>query len=202
MLGHEERWLMLAPSYKQYGMSLIEVLVAFAIVAILSTFGYGTFANWVQNQQIRTAAEAILNGMQITRAEAVKRNNTARMVLCNVPNSSWEVLASSAAAPQPAASPACTGSTAAAGEERVQDRSTQEGSRNAVVTVTPAGATTITFNGLGRVANNADGSAAITQVDVSNARGTRPLRITITTGGSVRMCDPSLDPVSGDPRRC
>lgn len=193
---------MLTPAFKQAGLSLIELLIAFAIVGILSMLGFGSFTSWIQNQQTRTAAEAILNGMQITRAEAVKRNNTARIVLCNVPDSGWEILAASATAPVPAASLACPGSAATAGEERVQDRSSQEGSRNAVVAVTPAGATVLTFNGVGRVTNNAGGSASITQVDVSNPKGDRPLRITISTGGSIRMCDPSLDPVSGDPRKC
>lgn len=190
------------PASKQAGLSLIELLIAFAIVGILSMLGFGSFSNWTQNQQTRTAAEAILNGMQIARAEAVKRNNTARIVLCNVPDSSWEILAASGTAPQPAASLACPGAVEVAGEERVQDRSSQEGSRNAVVVTTPGGATILTFNSVGRVTNNADGSASITQVDVSNPKGNRPLRVTISTGGSIRMCDPSLDPVAGDPRRC
>jgi len=141
--------------------------------------------------------------MQVARVEAVKRNGTARFVLCGLPAASWEILAASATAPQPAVSTACgAGSNATAGEERVQERSGQEGSRNASVTVTPNGSTTVTFNGLGRVTTNFDGSVPITQVDVSNPKGDRPLRITVSVAGSLRMCDPSANLKAGDPRKC
>ena len=171
-----------------------------------------SFRQWVQNQQIRTAAESILNGIQLTRSSAVNNNGQARFVLCGVNNStsSWEVLAASATAPAPTASVACAGanpgSNAAAGDVRVQERSGQEGSNSAQVFVTPNGATTVTFNGFGRVVANADATASITQIDVQiaavNPAWSRPLRITIQAGGSLKMCDPSALLAATDPRHC
>ncbi len=187
---------------KQYGVSLIELMLAIVIVGLLTVFGIPSYSNWIQNQQIRTAAESIMNGIQLTRSEAVKNNGRARLVLCGLPASSWEIRATQAGAVADATvSPACQ-TTVPAGEVRVQERSSQEGSTRVQVTVTPNGASTLTFNGLGRVVSpNADGSAAITQIDLSIPTG-RALRITVGASGNARMCDPSALLAATDPRHC
>ncbi len=185
------------------GFSLIEVMVALVIVSLLFALAATSYSGWMQNQQIRNAAESVLNGIQVARSEAVKGNVRVRFVLCGLPSSSWEVLAAAPAAAAPAASLACgAGSNAAAGEIRVQERSAQEGSRLAQITVTPNGAATVTFGGAGRVEVNADGSARITQIDVSTPTGDRPLRITLGAAGNTRMCDPSPQLPATDPRHC
>ena len=191
---------------KQGGVTLIELMIAVVIVGVLLVLAAPSYSTWIQNQQIRTAAESILNGIQLTRNEAVKNNGRARFVLCGLPDSSWEVLAVSALAAAPAASLACgAGSNAVAGEVRVQERSSQEGSRLAQVIAldqASAVATTITFNSFGRVVANADASAPITQIDVSTPTGDRPLRVTVGAGGNTRMCDPSPLLSATDPRHC
>ena len=53
----------------------------------------------------------------------------------------------------------------------VQSRSPDEGSPNAVLTATPAGATTVTFAPLGNVVANAGGTPTATQFDFSNPAG-------------------------------
>lgn len=206
---------MLNLRHSQHGVTLIELMVGIVIVGILFVMGVPAYSGWIQNQQIRTATESILNGMQLTRSEAVKNNAQARIVLCNANSSpstsSWEVLAVSATAPAPTASVACAGanpgSNAAARDIRVQERSGLEGSKAAQITVTPNDATTVTFNSLGRVwtnaaGNNADGSAPITQIDVTTPTGSRPLRITVGRGGNIKMCDPSPLLAATDPRHC
>jgi len=77
-----------------------------------------------------------------------------------------------------------------------------------VVFVTPGGGTPsyVTFNSLGGVVSpNADGTAPITAIDICNpaitGANTRPLRVVVSPGGSVRMCDPKVtDPA--DARAC
>jgi type IV fimbrial biogenesis protein FimT len=196
---------------KQRGVSLIELMVGISIFGILFMLAAPSFRTWIQNQQIRAGAESILNGIQLARSSAVNNNASARFVLCDVndnpPTSSWEVLAASATAAAPTASLACAGanpgSNAAAGDIRVQERSGQEGSKFAQVTVTPNGATTVTFNSLGRVVNlNADNSLPLTQIDVSTPSGDRPLRIKLVLGGNTKMCDPSPLLAANDPRHC
>jgi type IV fimbrial biogenesis protein FimT len=82
----------------------------------------------------------------------------------------------------------------------VQTRPSAEGSANTTIAVTPVAATTVDFNGLGRVTN----LTPIAQVDVDStiipAAETKELRITINTGGTARACDPSHP--SSDPRGC
>ena len=212
---------MLTPFNKMRGFTLIELLVAVAIFGILIAMGSRSFTGWIQNQQIRTGAESILNGMQLARGEAVKRNASAMFVLCDLAagntGSSWDVLVASATA----SAQACgLGAGAAAGWERVQQRSGQEGSRNAMVATTGAPAVNaVAFNGFGRVAippalpTSANPIVqSITQVDVGNlvlgacetaaVPGARCLRITVGAGGNLRMCDPSPNLAATDPRHC
>jgi type IV fimbrial biogenesis protein FimT len=191
---------MLNLRHTQHGVTLIELMIGLVIFGILFTMGVPAYSGWIQNQQIRTAAESMLNGIQMTRSEAVKNNAPARFVLCDAV-SSWQVLAvTSTAAAAPAADTIC--GAGAANEIRVQDRTGLEGSKQAQVAVTPSGATTVTFNSLGRVVTNADASASIIQIDVSTPTGTRPLRITVGTGGNTKMCDPSPLLATNDPRHC
>lgn len=210
---------MLTPSNKMRGMTLIELMVAVVIFGLLLAMGSRSFTTWIQNQQIRTGAESILNGMQLARSEAVKRNASAMFVLCDVAagntGSSWDVLAASATAVAQACGPDFG---AATGWERVQQRSGQEGSRNVVVATT-TGANAIAFNGFGRVVNLATLPPSVSiivqsivQVNVSNPKlgncetatvaGARCLNITAGTGGNLRMCDPSPKLALTDSRHC
>lgn len=195
---------MLVPSYKMRGFTLVELLIALVIMGLLLGMGARSFRAWIQNQQIRVAAESILNGMQLARGEAVKRNGNAAFFLCGdlttaTPDSSWDVLAASAPGVAVPCSTAPSG--AATGWERVQRRSGQEGSRNALVGST-ASLNAVAFNGFGRVVIVSGLPAAFTQsitkVDVTNPQGgDRPLSIMVSSGGSMRMCDSSLTAGSG-----
>ena len=89
---------------------------------------------------------------------------------------------------------------------QVQQR-TSEGSGASVVGTTPAAATTLTFNGVGRLlaTNPLDSSAPLTQVDVCASASmlsseTRKMRILVGAAGNVKMCDPQV--AAGDPRAC
>mgnify|MGYP001558473012 FL=1 len=171
----------------QKGVSLIELMIGLVILGILLMVGLPSYSAWIQNTQIRTAAESILNGMQLARAEAVRRNTNVQLVFGAASN--WTVSVPGTA-------------------EQVQARTSDEGSKNVTVAMTPAGATTITFNALGRVVANADASASITQVKVDvpvailSAAESRDLSIRVTAGGNVRMCDPDPSVLATDPRFC
>lgn len=177
-----------SPAYPQRGVTLIELMIAIAILGLLLGLGVPSFGAWIQNTQIRNAAESVQNGLNLARAEAVRRNIAVKFTLGT--GSSWTVALSSAGT-------------------SIQSNPNSEGASNATVTATPAGATTATFNGLGRIIANADGSAIVTQLDfavpttILSASEQRELRITIDTpGGSIRMCDPDPSVSSGDPRKC
>lgn len=165
------------------GFTLIELMIALAIFAILVLAALPSFQVWIQNTQIRTTAEAILNGLQLSRAEAVRRNTKIELELSA--DSGWTIRETA------------TGQV-------IQARSAGEGTGGAVISVTPSGAVKTTFNGLGRVDFNDNATPAITEIKVDSsvitATDSRELCIRISTAGVVRLCDPQLS--ASDPRSC
>jgi prepilin-type N-terminal cleavage/methylation domain-containing protein len=68
----------------QRGMTLIEMAIGLVIVGLLLVMALPGFGTWLQNSQIRNAAESLQNGLQLTRAEAVRRNTRVQFVLGSV----------------------------------------------------------------------------------------------------------------------
>ena len=62
-------------------MSIVEIMVAMAIVLALLGLAAPNFASWIQSSQIRTAADGILNGLQLAKSEAVRRNTPISLYL-------------------------------------------------------------------------------------------------------------------------
>ena len=168
----------------QRGVSLIELLIGLVVLASLLGLAAPSFMLWMQNTQIRGGADAILNGLQVARTEAIRRNKAVQFVLGN--QTEWTVSVVSPLA-------------------QVQYRPMQEGTPNVTVQASPGGSGTVTFDPMGgRTANN-DGSSAIDTIDITSNRsvaGLRSLRIVLSPSGSARMCDPDTNLPVGDPRRC
>lgn len=166
--------------FRSSGFTLIELMIGIVIVAILAAAALPSFRTMLQNSQIRNAAESISSGLQRARAEAVARNTNVAFVLGT--QSSWTV---SVVAP-------------ASG---IESRSANEGSKDVTLTILPPGATTATFSNFGVLVSNADASASLTQIDLTAAGGSQNLRVTLGSGGNIKMCDPGLASGSS-PRAC
>jgi len=193
----------------QRGFSLIEVMIGLTVLGILISLGAPAFSGWLQSQQIRAAADAILNGMQVARGEAIKRNLAVQMVL-EPDTTGWTVCEATV---QPCDSIVPANADPAIAKLAIQSRAHQEGTINARIATLPAGAVAVTFSPLGSVIPNSDSplTSPLTRVDVSNPAGgtcladggsMRCLRIVVSGGGSVRMCDPTPTVVAPDPRVC
>jgi type IV fimbrial biogenesis protein FimT len=193
--------------HRQRGTTLVELLIGLAIIALLFALGAPGFGTWIQNTQIRTAAETIQSGLQLARGEAVRRNATVRFQLTSgvTAGCALSTTAGNWVVSQDDPTGACNSAASDTVAPRIiQVRPTAEGSPNAVVA---AGQSTIIFNGLGRVTPV---PAANIDIDISNptggacatssVAGMRCLRIRISSGGQVRMCDPLL--ASTDPQGC
>lgn len=189
------------------GFTIVELVVTLALFGVLLGLGVPAFTTFIQNTQIRNAAENALTGINLAKAEAVRRNASVRFQFVTTLTSacalstagpSWVVsLDDPTGACEVAASDTTTPRT-------IQKKSGQEGATN--VTIAATGSSLATFNGLGRVSGT-----AITQIDFTHnaltcehadVNGTaRCLRILLTSGGLVRLCDPKVTATT-DPRYC
>ena len=184
---------------RQTGLTVIELAVVMAVAAILYSQAVPMFSAWIGNAHTRTAAESMLNGLQLARVEAMRRNRMVQFVVTDGATSSWLVGCTNivdAGTPDVDDPGDCLGV--------IQARASLEASNQPQLAIVPDGATTVTFDSLGRVAANVDGSPTATSIDVSNpglaATDRRTLRLALGVGGGVRMCDTALH--AGDPRAC
>lgn len=63
------------------GFSLVELLVTIAIAAVLLSLGLGSVTSMIASSRTRGAAESVLSGLQMARAEAIQRNTPMRFQL-------------------------------------------------------------------------------------------------------------------------
>lgn len=183
---------MLRPRRGNDGITLIELMVGIAIVAIVLALGAPSFASFIQNSKIRNAADAMVNGLNLAKAEAVRRNTQVKFSLSGT-DSSWQVGCATASADCP---------------DSIQGRSASEGSTGISVTATDS---ELAFDGYGRVAT-ALASGANATFDLGNPAGgtcvaaggaMRCLRVVVSVGGQIRMCDPALTlSKPSDPQAC
>ncbi|MFO1397201.1 MAG: GspH/FimT family pseudopilin [Burkholderiales bacterium] len=173
------------------GFTLIELMVALAIAVILLVLAAPAYVRWMADAEVQSGAASVAAGIRGAQAEAVKRNAVVEFVI--TPGSGWQTQL------QGTTTPLDQGQFAA-------------GSAQSTFTVTPAGATTVTFSPLGRIwtddgtatGKNLDGSDYVTQIDVQNTNGTRALRIVFGgMGAAARVCDPAFDgQTPPDPKGC
>src|SRR5207245_10032 len=135
------------------GFTLIELMIALAIFAFLIMLAGPMYAKFMGNSQIRNAGEGMLNGVQHAQSTAIRGNTLARLVVNTA--TGWRILETiEGAEPSP--------------PNPIQVYSLHDGSPNAKVTTTPDGATQITFDGFGRIVANADATATISCINVTN----------------------------------
>ena len=163
------------------GFTLVELMVTVAVIAILMNIALPSFNNMMRSARIRAAAEAVNNGLQKARGEAIAQNTNIEFVLGT--DTSWTV------------------KFPGAGGATIQSRPASEGSADVTRTISPAGTTTVTFNNLGRrVTPNADGSLPMDSITTSIS-GVKSMAVIIQPGGNSKMCDPSLA-AGSSPRAC
>lgn len=179
------------------GFTIIEILIALVILAILASLGVPAFGIMINNTRIRTTAEGILDGLQTARAEAIRRNSYTQFTLG--PGAAWTItrvappivgLEEGGVAYNPCDIVETLGSAVS------------EASSATTLAVTPAGLTRVNFTPMGWV--DAQCGASIEQIRVDSsalsAADSRELDILIRSGGGIRLCDPQV--ATGDPRSC
>ncbi|NKI72655.1 prepilin-type N-terminal cleavage/methylation domain-containing protein [Collimonas pratensis] len=203
------------------GVTLVELLVGMSILGFLLALAMPSFASWMQNMQIRNAAESIQNGLQQARIEAVRRNTTVRFQLTTTVDNScaistgkanWVVNLGSQTTNDPSGS--CGAAIAATVSQYVaanapfilQKDSASKSPNVAVASNGTAANWLVVFGSMGQVVWP---TAASTQWDLTNSAGgvcaasSGPMtcmRILVSSNGRIRMCNPNL--ASGTPQGC
>jgi len=158
------------------GFTLVEAMVSVVILSILAALALPSFNQMVANFRVRTAAEAMLNGLKLARSEAVRRNT---QVSFTASGTGWTVAQ---------VSPATT----------LQTRPANEGGRGLTMTFA-SGNASATFQSNGRVL----AGSPLTQITVSSGvTGADRLQVNLGPGGVTRLCMSNPDLPANDPRRC
>ena len=160
------------------GFTLIELMVVVALVAILASMAAPSMREQLANFRVRSAAEAIVNGLNVARAEAARRNSPAAFTLSGT-GAGWSVAQ---------VSPATA----------IQSRGNGDSSLLSVTSSTASLA--VTFLPTGIV--NTTASPRLEQITInSTVANTNSRQINILGGGLIRICDPGVT-TAGDPRAC
>jgi len=186
---------------KPRGFTLIELMVALAIVALLFLLGMPSFTSFLRNSEIRSTAESIINGLRAATSEAANRNKKVTFEFASATGADWSFWVFDD-----------DGVT----KKTIQSYSKKEAGSSTKITLSPAGQLMVTFNGLGRVdIDPASPNNHIRQIDIDSvvAGEARPQRIIVDDPNppaagkprGLRMCDP--DPalaalIPPDPRAC
>ncbi|MGW8393797.1 GspH/FimT family pseudopilin [Pseudoduganella sp. HUAS MS19] len=193
---------------KQRGVNLIELMVAISVLGILLALAIPNFSRMIQDAQNRTAAESVLNGLQLARTEALRRNTPVRFSLTDKDGKvAWTVgcvNANICPAPIQEHGPDEGGGNARLGISKVALPKPLKADTFSTALAAGAGLdepAVVTFDSFGRVA--AAAGTEISRIDITNAKTTDSRRyvVTVGAGGQVRMCDPNTK-LNGTPQGC
>jgi type IV fimbrial biogenesis protein FimT len=190
----------LAASANPAGFTLVELLVALAIGAMLLLLGLPSFMTFMRNSEIRSTAESIVNGLRTAAAEAARRNVPVTFAIKGGGDAAWTGWEITYRDEQDAT-------------QTIQAYSMKEGGGNTTLAIAPLGKNSVIFTELGRIAKQGTKDDHLQQIDIGSAVSSdvRRLRIVIDDVGKadptkrhgIRMCDP--DPAlaaMSDPRAC
>jgi type IV fimbrial biogenesis protein FimT len=194
----------------QRGFSMIEVAVSMAVMGILLASVAPSVSAWMGNTRIRNTAESLQAGLQKARNEALRRNQVVRFSLVSltdpkVLDNSCALSATSGSWVVSVASPANKCATAPSTTDSLQlvdAHPVGDGGDGVSVSATQTdgstAATSVAFNAFGQIVSGTDsvtGSSPIAYISVvSSTTGSdyRRLKLVVSTGGRVVMCDQAV----------
>ncbi len=201
----------------QRGFNMIELLVGVAVAGILFAVAAPSMRTMIENTKVKSAAESALSGLRLARSEAIKRNAPMRFQMVSTLTAACAYSTASAlwvvsqtdqtnygevaggCNQAPAIPPDPCGSPCTASPYIAYKSATTSGGSNVVVA---ADAAVVTFGPLGQVLANKEGTASLTQVNISSTdAGAKARRVRVAVpGGTVKLCDPAV--AAGQPQAC
>ncbi len=176
---------------RQAGLTLVEFMTSIGIVAVLAGVAVPNFASWQANARVRSSADIIHAGLRLARSEAVVRNSNVIFTL--QPNGSWNVGCESVTSNCPATIHTRPGT------EIRGDLSLAVTQLNAD---SSSGTSSVSFNSRGApdAAPTSLRRVEVTAAAIVPSAPARRLRITLSSFGQTRLCDP--DATGGSPTSC
>ena len=194
---------------KQLGFTLVELMVTLTIAALMLLASIPSFSAWIANAKIRSVADEIQNGLRLAQTEALRRNRVSIFALTSV-------------TPALNVAPVANGknwfiqtlplTSGATSETAASSDFVQGGNYAKQASVTITGPAMVCFGPLGSVVSLAAASAinvlgtACTSVansySVTNGSADRALKVVVSVGGQVRMCDPKKTLSNDTPDGC
>ncbi len=203
----------------QRGVSLIELMIGLAIMAIVVMMALPNYTTFIRNTKVKNAAQSIEAGLQLARTEAIRRNRSVRFQMVSDLSGGCAVSGTTVSAPNwivslenPAGKCDVAPSEADA-PKTIQKWSAAEGASGSGITwsiaVSGMASSLVTFNALGRLS---PASATAVAIDVKptvtgeiscalDGGDIRCLKVTVSNAGQIRVCDPAMT-ISTDPRYC
>jgi type IV fimbrial biogenesis protein FimT len=171
----------------EHGLTLIEMMVTVTVLVIILLFSAPLFTTWNANTRVRSAAEGLQNGVRLAQSAALSTNGsvTLRLTKDTRPTKdsdkdsegmNWVLLNSAGDVVQVKGGESLTNVTMAA--------ESPDGFGGEIV-----------FGNLGQ--NDLGGLAKFA---FTAAGADKPLKVIVTPGSRVRMCDDAR--TAGDPQAC
>jgi prepilin-type N-terminal cleavage/methylation domain-containing protein len=182
-----------------HGFTVIELVVALVIAAILLTVAVGGFGGTFSRKRVEAIAGDLVTDLQQARTEAVTRNLPVRLTLgtgCQVlhtrPQSST-------------ATTSCHGATPTAGTDHTVIRNVERTAADTTFTAQPTATplASVEFDPRNGTAVHRDGSGSVIDVSagpgilVGSSSGTWQLRVRVGAMGRVELCSPTNPPLTG-----
>ena len=185
------------------GFTLVELLIGITIIGVLLALGAPSMATYLQNSKIGGAAANVAAGLQMARAEAIRRNGAVEFMLTNAALGASSV-ANTATADANGRNWIVRAASGTA-FELVEARPATEGAGTnaAAVQLAASGAASVQFTPFGVPASGVRFSVAIENTAGGTCAPGGPMRcrrVVVGSGGRVQTCDPAA--AAGDSRAC
>lgn len=196
---------MLILSTRQRGFSLVELLIVMVIVGLVAAMGFPLYQDWMRNSQMRVAAETMQGALQMARMEAISRNTSVRFQLVSTLDDGCAVSTSGNNWVVSVSDPAGKCDVTDATLTPFIVRRGAAGEAGSAVTFALSNGTNdyLEFSAMGLLKPAQARTITIGNSGYECSSSVRCMRLEISGGGQVRLCDPSISSdQTSDPRRC